>query len=59
MAPNKLIVITVINGKVAYVDEWDNEEVKRLDPMEVYFGRHLQEGVDYGVFYHNDPPEER
>lgn len=58
MASNKLIVITVINGKVAHVDEWDSEEIKRLHPMEVYFGRHLREGEDYGVFYHTDAEEQ-
>jgi hypothetical protein len=59
MEPNKRIVITVINGKVTYVDEWDDEETKHLYPMEVYFGHPLREGIDYGVFYHEDLPEEK
>ncbi len=53
----KFISITVINGRVKYVDEWDMDEEKKRHPMEAYFGRPLEEGRNYGVFYHYDDEE--
>jgi hypothetical protein len=54
----KLIVITKIDGKVKYVDEWDEEETKKLLPNQIYFGRELHEGKDYIVFDHDHSGED-
>lgn len=57
--PKKLIVITVFDGNVQYVDKWDKKEMEKLHPNEVYFGKKLCEGIDYIVFNHDRPRQKQ